>query len=81
MEYKAQHTEEEFEEVIEWFKARLDRLPKDLWMNQATYIPELRVTVERYFDFVHAHHADKRFCGQLNHLFNMREVLQGQGFE
>lgn len=81
MEYKAQHTEEEFQDVIEWFQQRMDTLPKEVWMNKATFIPNLKVTVERYIDFIHTHHADARFGGQLHHLFILRDVLQQQGFE
>ncbi len=81
MEYKALHTEEEFADVTTWFRERLDRLPKSLRVDQATYIPDLRKTVERYFDFIAQHRGHRRFGGQLDHLFRMRHILQEQGFK
>ena len=50
MEYKKHFTDQEIEEVCNWFKTHFDQLPETLQLDNATYIRDFKHTVELYFD-------------------------------
>ncbi|MCQ2266924.1 MAG: hypothetical protein MJZ40_04355 [Bacteroidaceae bacterium] len=73
------YTKAELDEIIEWFKARMDALPQDLTIAPGVTTKELPAVVTRYFDIIALHKENPTYTGQISHLFKIREVLIQQG--
>lgn len=79
--YTREYTKAEIQDIMQWFRARQDRLPESLVINEGFKIPDLRFAVKQYLEFVEVHYENPTFAAQVLHLFRMREYLQAQGFE
>lgn len=76
--YKQQYSPEEVNELIEWFKARENKLPDSLQVDKATYIKDLKRTLTLYYDIAREHISNPTYSGQINHLLLIREALNGK---
>lgn len=79
--YTKEYTAAEIQDILEWFRSRMERLPESLMINEGLKIPDLRFTVQQYLEFVELNHENPTYAAQVLHLFRMRERLQEQGFE
>lgn len=79
--YTKEYTAVEIQDILEWFRSRMERLPESLMINEGLKIPDLRFTVQQYLEFVELNHENPTYAAQVLHLFRMRERLQEQGFE
>ncbi len=76
MEFKKHYTDEEINEVIQWFKEHSDNLPASLDMDKATHIPDFPSTVKLYYDIALAHKDNPTYAAQIHHLFKMRDAIK-----
>jgi hypothetical protein len=74
-QYKKTYSEEKIQEIVEWFKARLDQLPPTLELHPSTKIRNLDYTVRTYIEIAETHHTNGTYGAQVFHLFKMREKL------
>lgn len=75
MEYKKHYTDEELNEVVDWFKTHMNELPESIYMDKATYIKDLKHTVTLYFDIVKQLKDNPTYAAQIRHLFLMRDAV------
>ena len=75
MDYKSIFSKEELNELTDWFKERLDALPESLQVDDATFVRDLRQTVEYYLRLVELYHDKRTFSGQLYLLERIRKKL------
>lgn len=75
MEYKKHYTDEELEELMTWFKTHMDELPESIYIDKATFVKDLKHTVELYFDIVNKLKDNPTYAAQIRHLFLMREAV------
>ena len=75
MDYKSIFSKEELKELTDWFKERLDALPESLQVYDATFVRDLRQTVEYYLRLVELYHDKRTFSGQLYLLERIRKKL------
>lgn len=75
MDYKSIFSKEELKELTDWFKERLDALPESLQVDDATFVNDLRQTVEYYLRLVELYHDKRTFSGQLYLLERIRKKL------
>lgn len=75
MEYKKIYAPEEINELVEWFRARLDKLPKSLRLDKATYIPDFPTTARSFMAIAEMHRENATYGAQIYMLFRMRDKL------
>lgn len=73
------YTKEELDEIVSWFKARMDQLPEELTIAPGVTTKELPAVVARYYDIIDLHKENPTYTGQIGHLFKIRDVLIKQG--
>lgn len=73
---KNTYTEEEIEELRKWFEGR--QLPKELTLDKATYIPDLKDTLERLLDQADLCCENPKMQGCIILLERIREKLVSQ---
>ena len=78
MEYKKHFTDQEIEEVCNWFKAHFDQLTETLQLDKATCIRNFKQTVELYFDICRQHKDNPTYSGQIFQFFKMKEYAEAQ---
>ena len=78
MEYKKHFTDQEIEEVCNWFKTHFDQLHETLQLDNATYIRDFKHTVELYFDICQQHKDNPTYSGQIYQLFKMKACAEAQ---
>lgn len=81
MKQLPQLTQEEIQDVIAWFKARRDRLPKELEFMPSVRAANLPDVVEKYVEMAEKMADNPTYHGQIRHLLRMREALQAQGMD
>ena len=81
--YKPNFNAEEIQEVMNWFRQRLDKTPQEPFrINKSTTTPDLQHTVERYLLTVGKYEeTPPQFSGYVAHLLLIRIRLQEQGME
>lgn len=79
MEYKKIYSPAELQELTDWFKARMDRLPASFRLDAATFIPDFPATVTTYIAIVDAHKENATYGAQIYMLFRMRDKLLESG--
>ena len=72
MDYKSIFSKEELKELTDWFKERKDKLPETLQVDDATFVKDLRQTVEYYLRLVELSHDNRTVSGQLYRLDRIR---------
>ena len=75
MDYKSIFSKEELKELTDWFKERQDKLPETLQADDATFVKDLRQTVDYYLRLVELYHDKRAFSGQLYLLERIRKKL------
>ena len=75
MDYNSIFPKEELKELSDLFKERKDKLPETLQVDDATFVKDLRQTVDYYLRLVELHHDKRAFSGQLYLLERIRKKL------
>lgn len=81
MEYKKLYDPAEIEDLLAWFRARLDRLPPSLKIANGLFVPDLPHTVRLFLEFTELRHENPTFSAQVRRFFEMRERLIEQGMD
>ncbi len=76
MEYKTVYSPEELKDLCTRMKARLNSMPKELHLDDATYIPDLKLTVGYLISVVESGRTNITFSGQIYHLFRIEKKLE-----
>ena len=79
--YQKKYDRAVIQELVEWFRARFDRLPQRLQLRPGVVIPDVKVMVRNYLDIVQMHHENPTYGAQVHHLFEVRDCLLAEGFE
>ena len=74
--FKPEYTSEELEELFGWFEQRMDRLPKSMQIDEATYTGDLRRTVKSYIRLLRTMKLTVSQSGYVAHLLLIRERLR-----
>ena len=74
--FKNEYTPEELNELYAWFEQRMERLPKSLQIDEATYTGDLRRTVKSYIRLLRAMGLTVSQSGYVAHLLLIRERLR-----
>lgn len=79
--YKPNFNHDEIEEVLTWFRERLDQIPHEPFrINKSTTTQDLHFTVERYLLTVGKYEeTPPQFSGYVAHLLLIRRKLQDAG--
>ncbi len=81
MELKRTYTEAEVADLLSWFEERTARLPKELQLNKASFIPDLNKTIKAFASLAVENRKNATFGGQIKLFFEIREKLQEQGID
>ena len=79
--FKNNVSQQELEELIEWFEARMYKLPETMQIDKATYTGNLPATVKSYLNTLKGRKVSVTFCGYIAHLGVIRKRLQLGGME
>ena len=79
--YQKKYDRAVIQELVEWFRARFDRLPQRIQLRPGVVIPDVKVMVRNYLDIVQMHHENPTYGAQVHHLFEVRDCLLAEGFE
>lgn len=79
MKYKADYDEAFRDEQIRWFEERMDRMPKSLQIDDATYSEDLKLTINGLIRTLSRNAPSVVFSGYMNTLLHIREKLEEQG--
>ena len=75
MDYKSIFSKEELNELTDWFNERKDKLPETLQVDDATFVKDLRQTVDYYLRLVELYHDKRAISGKLYLLERIRKKL------
>ncbi len=78
--FKEIYSQEELNEIAEWFEGRMDKLPSELVINESTKTDNLQKAVH-LLALTKRPRLDVCFSGYLAHLFLIRRKLQEMGIE
>ncbi|MDY6298127.1 MAG: hypothetical protein SPL50_07600 [Alloprevotella sp.] len=76
--YKAEYSEDEVRELLDWAEQHLDELPVSLELGKEIRIPDVRRTVASLHDMAKSHGTDRSFSGQVYTLMRIREAVTGK---
>lgn len=79
--FKKDVSQQELEEIIGWFEARMDKLPETMHIDKATYTGNLPATVKSYLNMLKGRTVSVTLCGYIAHLGVIRKRLQLGGME
>lgn len=79
--YDPHFTEKMRNETLEWFEARMERLPQSLQINPATSTANLPRTVQSLMGILRANKPSVVLSGYMETLLQIRDRLEEQGFE
>lgn len=81
--YQPEYKKAEAEELLGWFRERMDRLPQAMQLNEATSTKNLPRTVESLMSVVKSREdmLDVTFSCYMSHLVLIRQRLMEQGME
>ena len=74
--YKKLFSGEELREIYQWVKQHQGALPESLWLDDATYIPDLRTTAGHYLEIIELHRENPTYSGQIYQIFRIREKVE-----
>ncbi len=80
MDYKREYAAEDLKALCDRMKARLSSMPKDLQLDDATYIPDLKLTVGYIISVIESGRVGVTFSGQIYHLCRIERKLDELGF-
>ncbi len=75
------HDPAAIDELLAWFRARMDRLPASMPFLPGMNIPNLPETVQKYIEMTELNRENTTYSPQISHLFRMREKLMAQGLD
>lgn len=78
MDLKDTYTLPEIEEIIAWFEARKETLPKEFRLDKAVFLPEFGETVKNLCMLARQQYGNPTFGAQIGMLFRIREKLQSE---
>lgn len=79
--FKPDFTKEEVNELVDWFDARMDKLPQELQINKSSKTTNLRFTVSKLISLVKGREISVTICGYIAHLAMVQKRLQQSGME
>ncbi len=79
--FKPEYTPEEVRELVEWFKARMDKLPSTLVLDECTKTNDLPKTVRSFIALLDRKQINPFWAGYISHFLLIRERLIEQGME
>lgn len=74
MEKPKIYTKQDADALCDWFKSR--ELPKSLQVDKATFIPNLRITVDSLCECTQRYWNNPRMAGYLLQLDKIKKVLE-----
>jgi hypothetical protein len=77
MEYKSTFTQEEAEEIIQWFKTH--EYDNEVDIGEGQYIKNIKKCVNALTHTTLTQYKNSTFSGQIFNLFRIREELINQG--
>ena len=81
MEYKKVYTDAELSELVAWFDARQDKLPKEFDLLPGVHISNMHDFILAEKEMIELHHDNPTYGATFCLLFRLREKLQAQGLE
>lgn len=76
--FKPSYSQEEMKELCEWFQQHKDELPKDMQLNNSTYIPDVARTVDAFLQALKGREINSRMAGLVAHLAAIRDKASEQ---
>ena len=81
MEYKKVYTDAELSELVAWFDARQDKLPKEFDLLPGVHISNMHDFILAEKEMIELHHDNPTYGATFCLLFRLREKLQAKGLE
>ena len=79
--FKPKYSLEEIQDLVKWFKERMDRLPATLVLDECTKTDDLPKTVKAFIALLDREKINPFWSGYISHLLLIRERLREQGIE
>ncbi len=76
MEYKKLYSQEEIQDLLEWFKDNDAALPQSLVLDEAQAIPNLRFTINQFGEMIKYNWKNPNFGGHIHLLFRIRDKVK-----
>lgn len=73
MEYKKVYDPAEIQELIEWFRVNHDRLPDSIYINNGTFVKDVRFTTSHFHAIVAKVGEKKAYGSHIRLFFLIRE--------
>ncbi len=73
MEYKKVYSPEEINELIEWFRVNHDKLPDSIYINNGTFVKDVRFTTSHFHEIVASVGQKKSYGSHIRLFFLIRE--------
>lgn len=77
--YKSEYSREEVQELVKWFKDRMDLLPETLVLDECSKTDNLQKTVKAFIALLDRDKINPFWSGYISHLLDIRERLREQG--
>ena len=75
MEYKKVYSPEEIQELIEWFRVNHDKLPDSIYINNGTFVKDVRFTTSHFHAIVAKVGEKKAYGSHIRLFFLIRERI------
>lgn len=75
MEYKKVYDPAEIQELIEWFRINHDRLPDSIYINNGTFVKDVRFTTSHFHAIVAKVGEKKAYGSHIRLFFLIRERI------
>lgn len=75
MEYKKVYDPAEIQELIEWFRVNHDRLPDSIYINNGTFVKDVRFTTSHFHAIVAKVGEKKAYGSHIRLFFLIRERI------
>lgn len=79
--YKTQYSDEEMRDLIDWFNARIDRLPQRIRLDDSTVVEDVAYFTHSMLSRLQKVEQSNSMNGYHARLFLLRERLKEQGME
>ena len=75
MEYKKVYSPEEIQELIEWFRVNHDKLPDSIYINDGTFVKDVRFTASHFHKIAASVGEKKSYGAHIRLFFLLRERI------
>jgi hypothetical protein len=75
MEYKKVYSLEEIQELIEWFRVNHDKLPDSIYINDGTFVKDVRFTASHFHKIAASVGEKKSYGAHIRLFFLLRERI------